>query len=116
MATAFYKLKEGNKLYKIDFVYDEEDNLIDYIPHNIEMARDASIENYMVRFICYDKSFNKNIMFKYDVHYNDDTKYFYDEDNSKCKVFLTTSKKRFESECNKLDKELNKNGEEGQDC
>ena len=120
MATTFYKLKEGDKFYRIDFVYDENEQLIDYIKHDFEMARDASIENYKVRFICYDRTFNKNTMFTYDVQYNDSSKYLYlDDDNNVIKLFITTSKKRCDAECKKLDNELGKtetNGKEGQDC
>ena len=87
------------------------------------MARDASIESYLIRFICYDRTFNKNIMFTYDVGYNDDSKYIRNDEED-IKFFLTTSKRRFDIECKKLDKDLNKetnelndntDGEEGQD-
>ena len=107
MATTFYKLKEGDKFYRIDCIYDENEQLVDYINHDYEMARDASIENYKVRFICYDRTFNKNTMFTYDVRYTDDSRYFYD-DNNVVKTFLTTSKRRYDIECKKLDNELGK--------
>ena len=108
MATTFYKLKEGDKFYRIDYIYDNTGHLNDYVQHNMEMARDASIENYKVRFICYDRTFNKNTMFTYDVNYNDSSKYFYTSDENKIKIFLTTSKRRFDIECKKLNEELSK--------
>ena len=88
--------------------------MIDYVTRNIEMARDASIENYRVRFICYDRTFNKNIMFTYDVNFNDNSKYINHDDN-RPNVFITTSKRRFDFECKKLDNDLNRNTEDN-DC
>lgn len=117
MAASFNKLKENDKLYRVDVLYDDENNLKDYVCRNLIMARDASIENYQVRFICYDKTFNKNIMFKYDVGY--DTKIFrtYKDDNKDMvNMYLTTSKKCADNFCKELDIKLNKNDEEGQDC
>ena len=35
MAVPFYKLKEGDKLYKVDYVYDNDGKLIDYVPRNL---------------------------------------------------------------------------------
>lgn len=119
MATTFYKLKEGDKFYRIDYVYDDNEQLIDYVRHDYEMARDASIENYKVRFICYDKTFVKNVMFTYDVNYDDSVKVFYlNENNKKIKTFLTTSKRTCDLRCKDLDKQLGKteDNEEGQDC
>lgn len=117
MATIFYKLKENNKLYRIDVSYDDENNLKDYVCRNLVMARDASIENYQVRFICYDTTFNKNIMFKYDVGLNNSnyTEYI-DEDHKYIKTYLTTSKKNADNFCKELDLKLNKDEQEGQDC
>ena len=109
MAVTFYKLKEGNKLWKIDIQRDENNVMTGYICRNLEMARDASIENYRVRFICYDRTLNKNTMFVYDVGYNDCKyrEYLKDEnENDILKSYLTTSKKTADIFCKDLDKEL----------
>lgn len=118
MANTFYKLREGDKFYRIDYIYDDDEQLVDYVRHEYEMARDASIENYKVRFICYDRTFNKNTMFTYDLTYSDQTKIFYvDEDlKDQYKIFVTTSKRKCDIECKRLDDLLGKtvDNEEGQ--
>lgn len=114
MPVPFYKLKEGNKLYRIDLTRDDNNDITDYVCRNLVMARDASIENYQVRFICYDTTLNKNIMFKYDVGYNDynHTEYI-DEDHKYIKTYLTTSKKHVDNFCKELDLKLNEDEQEG---
>lgn len=117
MATTFYKLKEGDKFYRIDIKRDTNNNITDYVYHNLEMARDASIENYKVRFICRDKTLNRNIMFVRDVGYNDcNYTEYVDEDHKYIKTYLTTSKKAADNYCKELDIKLNKNDKERQDC
>ena len=109
MATPFYKLKEGNKFYRIDIKRDENKNMIDYVYRTLEMARDASIENYKVRFICYDRTLNKNTMFICDVSHKDimHTEYIdNDEDVKLEKTYITTSKKLADNYCEQLDKIL----------
>lgn len=106
MAGTFYKLKEGDKFYRIDVKYDEDDNMTEFIRHDYVMARDASIENYAVRFICYDKTFNKNVVFSADVNGNDTKKRFYDEYDNNMLRFLTTSKRDADNECKRLADEL----------
>lgn len=124
MAGTFYKLKEGDKFYRIDVKYDEDDNMTEFIRHDYVMARDTSIENYAVRFICYDKTFNKNTVFSADVNGTDTKKRFYDEYDNNMIRFLTTSKRDADNECKRLADELGiewnpkkteENGEEGQD-
>ena len=102
MAGTFYKLKEGDKFYRIDIKYDDNDDMTEFIRHDYVMARDASIENYAVRFICYDKTFNKNTVFSADVGGTDTKKRFYDEDDNKMIRFLTTSKRDVDNECKRL--------------
>lgn len=114
MPVSFYKLKEGNKLYRIDVTRDDNNNITDYVCRNLEMARDASIENYKVRFICYDRTLNKNTMFVYDVGYNDyNHNEYFDDDQNYLKTYITTSKKAADNYCKELDTKLNKNVEEG---
>ena len=122
MAGTFYKLKEGDKFYRIDVKYDDDDNMTEFIRHDYVMARDASIENYAVRFICYDKTFNMNTVFSADVSGTDTKKRFYNEDNNKMIRFLTTSKRDVDNECKRLaeilgiewnPKKTEENGEEG---
>lgn len=110
MATTFYKLQEGDKLYRIDHIYDDGNNLIEYERHNLVMFHPASIENYKVRFICNDTSYNKNIMFTRDVGHNSWCYRDYTDDNNKfVKMYLTTSKKDADNYCKRLDEELNIN-------
>lgn len=115
MATPFYKLKEGNKFYRIDIKRDENKNMIDYVYRTLEMARDASIENYKVRFICYDRTLNKNTMFICDVSHKDVIHIEYepdtDEDVKLEKAYITTSKKLADNYCEQLDKILGREHE-----
>lgn len=103
MAGTFYKLKEGDKFYRIDVKYDDNDNMTEFIRHDYVMARDASIENYAVRFICYDKTFNKNTVFSADVKATDTRHKEYD-DNEKTIMtrYLTTLKRDADNECKRL--------------
>ena len=121
MATTFYKLKEGDKFYRLDLEYDENNNLIDYIRHDYVMKRDASIENYNVRFMCYDSVKQGNTMFMVDLNMQDNQKRIYDDETNVYKRYLTVSKKKCDAECARLDEIIGRNvntedssdGEEG---
>ena len=123
MATTFYKLKEGDKFYRLDLKYDEDNNLIDYVRHDYVMKRDASIENYNVRFMCYDSVKQGNTMFMADLKMQDNQKRIYDDETSLYTRYLTVSKKKCDNECARLDAIIENNintedssdGEEGQD-
>lgn len=115
MAIAFDKMKVGDKLFRIDITRDDNGNVIDFVRHDLEIARDTGLCDYMVKFLCYDKTFNNAaVAFRRDVGINNSSKSFYD-DNKNMIMYLTTSKRNADLTCKELDEKLNKNDKEGQD-
>jgi len=98
MATPFYKLKTGDKLYRIDFKYDN-DALSKIETHMLECARDRSIENYVIKIMAYDKSNDNNpILMGIDCNHLATTNWtYFDDDQDKPKRFVTTSKRTFDN-------------------
>ena len=109
MATTFYKLKEGDKFYRLDLKYDEDNNLVDYVRHDYIMKRDASIENYNVRFMCYDSVKQGNTMFVVDLNSTDVQKRIYDDEDILYMRYITVSKRKCDAECARLDEIIGKN-------
>lgn len=99
MANPFYKLKAGDKLYRIDFKYDENNELNKVESHILECARDRSIENYIIKIMAYDRSNNDNpVLMGIDCNHLASVDWIYvDDDETKPKRFVTTSKRTFDN-------------------